>query len=181
MTGKFVAVASVMTGVVACTLASGCSGSPKKPVATAITATASPTSRASAASLGALAAYNGMIADWVEVAKTSNYQDPTLTRHTSGAALSRLIRIVAAAQAAGVVSKGQPTGTAKVVQLTPPDAPTQAVVVACADDTNWLEYRTDGTLLPGGPGGRHHVEVQVQNIDGAWKVTKFNFQPVGTC
>jgi hypothetical protein len=181
LTGKHVAVIGVVTSVAACALAAGCSASPKKPAATAIPATASPTNPATAATLGALAAYNGMIADWVEVAKTSNYQDPTLTRHTSGTALSRLIRIVAAAQAAGVVSKGQPTGTAKVVQLTPANAPTQAEVIACADDTNWLQYELDGSRVPGGPGGRHHVEVQVQNFNGVWKVTHFDFQPVGTC
>jgi len=121
-----------------------------------------------------------MMADWTAVSKTSNYQDPTLTRHTSGAALSQLVRTVAAAQAEGVVSKGQPVDSPRVVKLTPAGAPTEAILADCADGTSWLQYRTDGTQVPG-VGGRHEADVQVDDIDGVWKVTKFVFHPAGTC
>jgi len=114
------------------------------------------------------------------VSKTSNYQDPTLTRHTSGDALSKLVRTVAAAQAAGVVSRGQPVDNARVVKLTPQGAPTEAILADCADASAWLQFRNDGTQIPG-IGGRHAVDVQVDDIDGVWKVSKFVFHPAGTC
>lgn len=120
------------------------------------------------------------MADWAAVSHTSDYQDPTLTRHTSGAALSKLVLTVAAAQAAGVVSRGQPVDNPRVVKLTPTAAPTEAILNDCADDSAWLQYKKDGTQIPG-VGARHAVDVQVDDIDGVWKVTKFGFHAAGTC
>lgn len=139
-----------------------------------------PTDPASVASRDALAAYNGMMADWTAVSKTSNYQDPILTQHVSGAALSRLVRIVAAAQAAGVVSKGQPVDNARVVQLIPPNAPAEAILVDCADGTSWLQYKTDGTRIPG-VGGRYRVDATADDVNGSWKITKFAVHVADKC
>lgn len=172
-------------GFVACALtmalAAGCgTSSPPSRATPTPSASVLPTDPASIASRDALAAYDGMMADWTAVSKTSNYRDPTLTRHTSGAALSKLVLTVAAAQAAGVVSKGQPVDNPRVVKLTPLGAPTEAILADCADDSAWLQFRNDGTQIPG-VGGRHVVDVQVDDIDGVWKVTKFAFHAAGTC
>ena len=181
MAGKHAGRAGFVACALATVLTAGCSNSSPPPRVTARpSASAQPTDPASIASRDALAAYEGMLADWTAVSKTSNYQDPTLTRHTSGAALSQLVRTVAAAQAEGVVSKGQPVDSPRVVKLTPTGAPTEAILADCADGTSWLQYRTDGSQVPG-VGGRHAADVQVDDIDGVWKVTKFVFHPAGTC
>ena len=181
MTGKHVDRAGFVMWALIMALAAGC-GTSSLPARTTPTppASAQPTDPASIASRDALAAYNGMMADWTAVSKTSNYQDPTLTRHTSGAALSKLVRTVAAAQAVGVVSKGQPVDSPRVVKLTPLGAPTEAILADCADASGWLQFRNDGSPIPG-VGGRHAVDVQVDDIAGVWKVTKFAFHPAGTC
>ena len=163
---------AVLTG--GCTTSRPLSQPPPTPTA------ALPTDAASIASRDALAAYDGMMADWTAVSKTSDYQDPILTRHVSGAALSRLVRIVAAAQASGVVSKGQPVDNARVVQLIPPHAPTEAVLVDCADATAWLQYKVDGTRVPG-VGGHYRVDATADDINGVWKITKFAVQVADKC
>jgi hypothetical protein len=178
--GKHVGRAGFITWALAAVLTAGCGTSSRPLQATPTPASVLPTDPASVASRNALAAYDGMMTDWTAVSKTSNYQDPTLTRHTSGAALSKLVRTVAAAQAAGVVSKGQPVDNPRVVKLTPPGLPTEAILTDCADDAAWLQFKNDGTQIPG-VGGRHAVDVQVDDIAGVWKVTKFAFHAVGTC
>lgn len=180
MAGKQGGRVSVASCALAAVLTAGCGASTSRLPAAPAPTSAMPTDPASIASRDALAAYEGMMADWTTVSKTSNYQDPTLTRHTSGDALSKLVRTVAAAQAAGVVSRGQPIDHPRVVKLTPPAAPTEAILADCADDSAWLQYKTDGTQIPG-VGGRHAVDVKVDDIDGLWKVTKFAFHDVGTC
>jgi len=166
--------------VLVAVLTGGCSTSRPLPQVTPTPTAASPTDPASTASRDALAAYNGMMADWTAVSRTSNYQDPTLTQHVSGAALSRLVRIVAAAQAAGVVSKGQPIDNARVVQLIPPNAPTEALLADCADGTAWVQYKVDGTRVPG-VGGHYRVDATADDINGAWKITKFAVQVADKC
>lgn len=181
MTGKHAGRAGLVACALTTVLTAGCGHSSPAPRARATpSASAQPTDPVAVASRDALAAYEGMMADWTAVSKTSNYQDPTLTRHTSGAALSELVRTVAAAQAEGLVSKGQPVDSPRVVKLTPSGAPTEAILADCADGTDWLQYRTDGTRVPG-VGGRHAADAQVDDIDGVWKVTKFVFHPAGTC
>ena len=117
MAGKHVGRAALVVYALVAALTAGCGSSARPSPATAA---AAPTSvpaadPASIASRDALAAYDGMMADWTVVSKTSDYQDPNLTRHTSGDALSKLVRTVAAAQAAGVVSKGQPVDSPREI------------------------------------------------------------------
>ncbi|MBS2547456.1 hypothetical protein KGQ19_11290 [Catenulispora sp. NL8] len=182
MAGKHVGRVALVVYALVTVLTASCGSSMRPSPHTPASAPSSilPTDPVSIASRNALAAYDGMMADWTAVSKTSNYQDPILTRHTSGDALSKLVRTVAAAQAAGVVSKGRPADSPRVVKLTPQGTPTEAILADCADASTWLQFKTDGTQIPG-VGGRHAVDVQVDDIDGVWKVSKFVFHPAGTC
>ena len=180
MAGKHVGCAGTVLCVLVAVLTGGCGTSRPLPRATGTPTAALPTDPASIASRDALAAYDGMMADWTAVSKTSDYQDPTLTRHVSGDALSRLVRIVAAAQAAGVVSKGQPIDNARVVQLIPLNAPTEAILTDCADGTAWLQYKVDGTRVPG-VGGHYRVDATADDLNGVWKITKFAVQVADKC
>ena len=130
----------------------------------------------------ALAAYQGMMADWVSAALTSNYQDPALAHHMSGSALSEVTRMLAVDQSEGAVGRGEP----KVLDISfgqevPVGDPTEIVVNSCVDDSAWLQYTTGGQLFNHIPGGRHKTQILVQNESGTWKVDQLSSIGVGTC
>lgn len=165
------------------------------PDVTASTASASPSSPGSAAASShptssaespqekaALAAYQDMVADWVSAGLTANYQDPALAHHMSGSALSQVTRHLAVEQSEHVVVRGEP----KVLDVSfsrevPTGHPTAIVIDSCVDDSNWLEYTTDGHLYNDIPGGRQKTEVLVEDKSGSWKVDQLVSDAVGTC
>ncbi|WP_239338562.1 hypothetical protein [Frankia sp. CiP3] len=128
-----------------------------------------------------LAAYRGMWADWVAVAETSDYQNPRLTAHVSGEALSLIYKAVYANKRDGLVTRGTPTFSPWVSALTPTDDPNRATVVDCADDGGWLHYRLDGRLEDQIPGGRHHVQALAVETSGTWKIDVLVIDKVGSC
>ncbi len=163
----------------------GCGGARHAAPAPASTSSATASTSASpsaAPGAEALAAYRGMWADWVAVALTSDYEDPQLTQHVSGHALSTIYRAVGADQHRGLVSRGTPTFSPRVAALSPSDAPSRVTIDDCADDSKWLHYDgASGKLEDDVPGGRHRVQALVLKAAGSWKVDELVIQPVGTC
>lgn len=129
----------------------------------------------------ALAAYRAAYADWVAAAATSNYRDPVLLNHLSGQALSYVSGALRVHQVQGTVTKGEPVLRPTVAQLIPQDNPTQVVINSQADDSNWLQYTTDGHLFNDVPGGCHQSQALVVKNDGVWKVDQFAINKPGTC
>lgn len=128
-----------------------------------------------------MAAYRAMYADWVAAAATADYQDPALARHASGSALSKITRALYVDKSEGTVGKGEPVIRPTPAQAIPADDPTQVVVDDCFDDSNWLQYTTDGHLYNNVPGGRHKTQALVVKANGTWKVDQLAVQAVGTC
>lgn len=131
----------------------------------------------------AIAAYVGMWDDTAEAAKTSNWEDPNLSRHATKDALRVITGLLYADRKNGLVTKGKATYDPEVTSVEPTDEPTTVMVSDCGDDSRWLKYRKkDGKPVDDEPGGRRQItaEVKLQD-DGEWRVTRFAVQEVGTC
>ncbi|ORT46920.1 hypothetical protein KBI5_22570 [Frankia sp. KB5] len=142
----------------------------------------SPTSPADAAGQRAIAAYVGLWKAMAEASHTSNWQSPDLVRYASGSALQVLSGSLYADHLNGFVSRGEPVLHPQVTSVSPSEAPTTVMLSDCADSTNWLQYRTDGTLVDDEPGGRRLVTSEVRlHEDGSWRVTRFAVEDLGSC
>lgn len=179
----------------------GCSSSTQGPPAVGAvpsapgsSASGSATSTASAGSTGspgsnspqaqaALAAYEGMVNDWVSAGRTANYQDPILGQYASGSALEELTKALLAEQQKHAVTKGDPVVTnVSYGEMTPTNNPTQIVINSCFSDASWLEYEaSDGSLYNNVPGGRHKTQVLAMDEGGTWKIDQLEIGSVGTC
>ncbi|WP_086820247.1 hypothetical protein [Allokutzneria sp. NRRL B-24872] len=146
---------------------------------------AAPTTRSSpedAAKAASVAAYLGMWRDFVAAAATADWQSPTLGRHATGTALSTLSRGLYADHYNGLISKGAPTHNAEVSSVDTQSNPTTVIVRDCSDSTNTTKLRSDGQPAGDSPGGHHLINATVQQQpDGAWRVTDFGVQEVGSC
>jgi hypothetical protein len=85
------------------------------------------------------------------------------------------------AQAERVVTKGAPRLEPEVVRTRPADVPTAVDLEDCMDDTQWLQYKLDGSLKNDVPGSHHHTKATVEYVHGAWKVSKLYVDQAGTC
>lgn len=142
----------------------------------------SPTSPAEIAGQRAVAAYVGLWQAMAKASHTSNWKSPDLARYASGLALQVASGSLYADHYNGLVSRGAPVLHPKVTSVSPPEAPTTVMVFDCADSTNWLQYRTNGTLVDDEPGGRRAVTSEVRlHQDGSWKVTRFAVEALGSC
>lgn len=104
-----------------------------------------------------------------------------LLNHLSGQALSYVSGALRVHQVQGSVTKGEPVLRPTVAQLIPPDDPTQVVINSQTDDSNWLQYTTDGHLYNDVPGGCHQSQALVVKKDGVWKVDQLAVNRTGTC
>ncbi|MGP3769763.1 hypothetical protein ACTWJ8_02930 [Streptomyces sp. SDT5-1] len=131
----------------------------------------------------ATAAYLGMWQDVAAAARTSDWKSPLLARHATGDALGTITRGMYADHRNGLVTRGAPRNDPTVSRLTPRAAPVVALVSDCGDSTHWLKYRkTTGKLADSTPGGRRAITAEVKKQDdGAWKVTRFAVERVGSC
>lgn len=131
----------------------------------------------------ALAAYEGMVNDWVSAARTANYQDPALGQYASGSALEELTKALLAEQQKHAVSEGDPVVTNVTYdEMVPAGNPTQIMINSCFSDTSWLEYKaSDGSLYNNVPGGQHKTQVLAMDEDGTWKIDQLEIGGVGTC
>ncbi|WP_084692308.1 hypothetical protein [Parafrankia elaeagni] len=175
------------------TLAAGCdSGDGSQPAPTPSAANAStqpsapvsptPTSPADIARRDAVAAYLGMWKAYAQASHTSDWQAPYLSQYAAGDALQVITGNLYADHYNGLVAKGEPVNNPRVTSVTPEDAPKSVIIEDCGDDRNWLQYRTDGSLLNNTPGASHRIVAEVRlHADGKWRVTKYGIDTAGTC
>ncbi|WP_245960236.1 hypothetical protein [Prauserella flavalba] len=136
-----------------------------------------------AAKQAALAAYQGMWADYAAAATTSDWQSPKLSQYATGLALSTISRGLYADHYNGLVSRGSPVLHPSVSSVDPPNDPTKVMITDCGDSSHWLQYRADnGQLADNTPGGRRLINATVQKqADGSWKVSDFGVHDLGSC
>lgn len=142
-----------------------------------------PASPADEAKQQALAAYQGMWAEFEKAGTTSDWQDQALGQYATGVALTNLTRGLYADHANGLVTKGAPVLNPSVTSITPSGNPTSVVIADCGDSTHYLKYyASNGQPAPDGPGGRQYIKATVdKQAGGAWKVADFGIQGLGTC
>jgi hypothetical protein len=164
---------------------SACDNSPATTTTTDPGITSSPPapSRKADATEEALSAYREMWGDFADAGKTSDWQAPSLSRHTTGTALNTLTQSLYRDNTKGFVSKGEPVLSPVVYSFEPHDAPKKVAVTDCGDSTNWLKYRKDnGQLADDVPGGKRRINAVVEKqADGTWKVSDFGVHDVGSC
>ncbi|HYS38906.1 MAG TPA: hypothetical protein VEO01_25105 [Pseudonocardiaceae bacterium] len=178
---------AVLLVVAACTTGTAAtpnSSSGHTPAATSPSHTPSTTvSPVDAATQAALAAYQGMWADFAAAGTTSDWRSPRLSQHATAYALSTMSRGLYADHYNGLVSRGAPVLHPNVSSVDPPANPTKVIIADCGDDTHWLKYRANnGQLADNTPGGHRLINAVVQKQpDGSWKVTDFGVHDEGTC
>ena len=128
-----------------------------------------------------LSAYRAMWADLVSAARTSNFQSPRLSQHTTGQALTLFVQGLARDQLHGIVTRGTPALDPMVTSISPEQDPPRATVGDCFDDTHWVEYQTTGKLAKNAPGGRRATTAQLVKTSGAWKVDQISIGKPGSC
>lgn len=186
-TTAVLAVGVAMMLVAACSsaTASSPSASTTRPVAriTSATPSGTATSPVDAAKQAALAAYQGMWADYAAAGTTSNWQSPELSQYATGLALSMISRGLYADHYNGLVSRGAPVLHPSVSSVAPPNDPTTVMITDCGDSTHWLQYRADsGQLADNTPGGHRLINATVRKqADGSWKVSDFGVHNLGSC
>jgi len=142
----------------------------------------SPTSPADLARRDAVAAYLGMWKAYARASHTSDWQAPYLSQYASGDALQVITGNLYADHYNGLVARGEPVNNPRVTSVSPEDAPKSVMIEDCGDDRNWLQYRTDGSLLNNTPGALHRIVAEVRlHIDGKWRVTRYGIDTAGTC
>lgn len=180
--------------VIAAASATACSsGSPSDPAPSSTpvattgsrvsTGPVSSTSPADLAGQQAVAAYTGMWEDYAAAAETSNWQDPRLSQHATGIALTNITRGLYTAKTNGVVSRGRPKLDPQLSSVEPSTAPTKVIIADCGDSTDWTQVRADtGAPADDTPGGRRQINAVVEKqADNVWRVTDFGVHGVGSC
>lgn len=128
-------------------------------------------------------AYLGMWRDMEAAATSSDWQAPRLAQHATADALPVITNSLRTDSQRGVVTKGQLKNYPQVTTVDPPSTPTTVLIKDCSDSSNWLKYRVDnGQLVDNKPGGRQAITAEVKKqTDGAWRVTRFAVEGVGSC
>ncbi|MFD5317582.1 hypothetical protein [Streptomyces sp. NPDC127098] len=131
----------------------------------------------------AIDAYLGMWGAMVEAGTTSDWRSPALAQYATGEALSVISRSLYADHYNGVVTLGEPVNDPEVDSVDPPGDPTTVLISDCGDSTDWLKYVEEtGELVDDEPGGRRAINAEVRlQQDGAWRVTRFAVEAVGSC
>ena len=169
----------VLCGLVAVSvvLVAGCSPDEPKGMATsspAVSPSATPSlGVAEVAERDALAAYRGMWSTFVEAAKTSDPEAADLPKYTSGNALKLISSALYTNRSQNRVTLGELKIDPQVTALSPPDAPTEASVLDCVNDEEWLEHKKSGGLVNDVPGGKHRTTATVNRTSEGWKVSRF--------
>lgn len=178
--------ALVACTAIACTpiAASNSSSRSSTPVSSPESSTVETTrSPAQLASQRAVEAYLGMWRNMASAARTSDSSSPLLSAYATGEALLTISRGLYADRQNGLVTRGEPKNNPTVSVIEPSARPTRVGIVDCGDSTDWLKYRADtGRLADDGPGGRRVITATVdRQADGAWRVSGFVIEGVGSC
>ena len=144
-------------------------------------ASPSPISPADSARQQATAAYTSMWQQMAKSGETGDWQSPELAKYATGDALGVINRSLYTDNLNGVVTKGAPKTNPQVSKVDPQDKPTTVMISDCGDDSGWLKYK-NGQLVNDTPGGRRSITAEVKKQqDGAWRVTRFAVEGVGSC
>lgn len=174
----FIALSAALSSV----LMAGCSGGGGPSVPESSTSPSLEVDESDRAEQAALAAYRGMWDAFVKAGRTSNPDEPDLRRYADGDALRLIVSSLYGNREQGKITLGEISADPKIARLNLQDAPTEATVSDCVDDTKWLVHRTTGEPVTGGqPGGRHRNTAVVKKTNGTWKVTSFTLLRIGTC
>jgi hypothetical protein len=120
--------------------------------------------------------------DFASAAETSDAKSPLLPRHAIGPAQAVLTRALIQDRQEGVITKGRPVLSPRVVSATAPGSPSQVTVEDCADASRSLKYiAATGKLKNDVPGGRHQITATVRLICQDWKVAEFTVRGLGSC
>jgi hypothetical protein len=123
-----------------------------------------------------------MWAAFVDAAKTSDPDAPSLRTYAADNALKLIVSSLYADRDQGKVAKGEVALDPKIKELKPAGSPTTATLVDCVDSTKWLEYKASGGLWDDKPGGKHRTTATVtKQADGTWKASAFTLEGSGTC
>jgi hypothetical protein len=122
-----------------------------------------------------------MWAAFVEAAKTSDPDAADLRTYADADALRLIVSALYTNRDRGQVTRGEVATDPHITAVTPVEAPTEASILDCASDANWLKYKKDGGLVDNVPGGKHRTTATVKKINGIWKVSFFQIGEVGTC
>lgn len=150
-------------------------------------ATPPPTSTApsptDAAGQQAKTAYLGMWEAMTRAGETSDWKAPELGKFATGNALTTITRSLYTDHFNHVVAQGRPKNDPQVTSVEPQNAPETVMLSDCGDSSGTTKVFAD-TRKPinDKPGGRQSIVAEVKKqADGAWRVTRFAVQGVGTC
>jgi hypothetical protein len=130
----------------------------------------------------ALDTYQGMWDAYAVAAETADHTTDRLAPFATGDALLVLIRGLTRAHEDGVVSRGRPVTSARVVEATPAVDPARITILDCLDTTDWLQYReSTRELVDDASGGRRETTAVLTGANEAWIVTDLQVRGLGTC
>jgi ketosteroid isomerase-like protein len=128
-----------------------------------------------------ISAYDGMWHAFAAAARTADYQPEALSRYAAGDALAVLTHALYDNHQHGIVLRGAPSLSPRVIGMTPAANPDSSSVTDCADDSQWRQYTTAGKPAAGAPSGRHRIRARLQLFTTAWKVTYLVVEKAGSC
>jgi hypothetical protein len=118
---------------------------------------------------------------FVEAAKTSDPDDPSIREYAMGNALKLVVGGLITNRTLGKIVLGDLKTSPRITKVSPSARPTSAEITDCVDATNWLEYKKSGKRWDDKPGGKHLTTATVKAVEGSWKVTSFTLRKAGTC
>ncbi|MEU6765667.1 hypothetical protein ABZ916_24505 [Streptomyces sp. NPDC046853] len=118
-----------------------------------------------------------------EASRTSDWKSPQLAWHATGQALDAISHEMYAEGRAGLVTRGSPEGSPRVIRADPAADPASVLLSDCRVDSRRPTYRQrNGELGVGKPRRRQAITAEVTKQDsGEWKVTRFADEGVGSC
>lgn len=159
------------------------SPSPSQPASSQPSVSPSPVDAVALAEQAAIAAYEGMWAayDAAGSAPQADPDDPGLAEFAQGRALDVLSSGLESLRDRGAVIEGEVVLNPEVVELSPPDDPSEVEIEDCGDSTDWLTVDAETGEVSDEPRGRQLVFATVRDFDGEWKVVDFAVREVGSC
>lgn len=128
-------------------------------------------------------AYLGMWEAMATAGETSDWKSPALGKFATDNALTTITRSLYTDHFNRVVTQGQPKNNPQVTSVEPPNAPETVMLSDCGDSSGTTKVFADSRKpINDKPGGRQSIVAEVKKQpDGAWRVTRFAVQGVGTC
>lgn len=173
----------LVTGLAVALLCSGCtSNGQARHTPSGAAPTASPSEDPAAqARAAAIEAYKGMWDAFAEAGETADQKSPKIRRYATGNARTRIVAALLGYRDQGVVTRGRLEMSPEVKSLNPASSPSSAEVVDCADSTGWVKQDAKSGRPIKEPAGKRKITATVVVDDGAWKVSDFKAEEIGSC